>query len=155
MRTRVTTAFYSHRSLLAILLAFLILATFYNLSLPVYEAPDEYAHFIYVNWLAEGRGLPNLERDRRNAGHEIGQPPLYYALLAPFVAVIETSDMTTVAPKNPYFRKGGGINVHYHTPAERFPYRDSALAVHLARFVSTPSLFSSLVRLATTPWLPR
>jgi len=122
---------------LAIQFIFLILATFYNLSLPIYEAPDEYAHFINANWLAKGRGLPDLERDLGQASHEIGQPPLYYALLAPFVAAINTDDMRVISPVNPHYLDDGGTNAHYHTPAERFPYRGTALAVHLARFVST------------------
>ena len=63
MRNRIASATHTHRSLLAIQLIFLILATLYNVSLPLYEAPDEYPHFAYVNWLARGHGLPNLERD--------------------------------------------------------------------------------------------
>lgn len=64
--------FAEHRSLIGLLLIFLALATLYNLSLPLYEAPDEADHFRYVNWLAAGRGLPDLEQDLVAAGHEIG-----------------------------------------------------------------------------------
>lgn len=137
MLGRLKTVVNTHRQLLAIQFIFIALATLYNLSLPIYEAPDEHAHFIYINWLAEGHGLPDLERDLDQSSHEIGQPPLYYALLAPFVAPIDTSDQETSAPANPYFREDGTVHANYHLPAERFPYHGTALAVHLARFLST------------------
>lgn len=127
----------THTPLFAILLIFLILATIYNLSLPLYESPDEFDHFIYVNWLSAGRGLPDLNQDLLKIGHEGVQPPLYYALLAPIVAAIDTTDISTIAPENPFWHRDLGPNVHYHTPAEQFPYHNTALAVHLARFVST------------------
>lgn len=137
MLTRILRFFRAHTPLFAILLLFLILATIYNLSLPIFEAPDEADHFRYINWLANGRGLPNLDGDLSEVGHEASQPPLYYAILAPIVALVNTDDLDDIAPRNPYWRKSGGINVHYHTAAERFPYQTTALAVHLTRFAST------------------
>lgn len=125
----------THASLLVILLIFIVLGMLYNISLPLFEAPDEMAHFRYVNWLATGHSLPNISADVHAVGHEVGQPPLYYMLLAPLVARLNTHDLYEIAPANPH--RGGGIGVHYHTPAERFPYRNTALAVHLVRFAST------------------
>ncbi len=137
MVSRTTHLFRAHAPLFAILLIFLVLATIYNLSLPLFEAPDEADHFRYIKWLADGRGLPNLDGDLSKVGHEAAQPPLYYAILAPVVAAIDTGDPEDIAPRNPYWRKSEGINVHYHTAAEQFPYQTTALAVHLVRFVST------------------
>ena len=114
-----------------------ILGGIYNISLPLYEAPDELAHFRYVNWMATEHRFPNVTTDLHTVGHEIGQAPLYYAILAPIAAAIDTDDMDQVAPPNLYWHEGAGINAHYHTPAERFPYRNSALAVHLARAATT------------------
>jgi hypothetical protein len=151
-RNRIVATIRTHRSLLAIQLLFLILATLYNVSLPIYEAPDEHGHLIYANWLAEGRGLPDLERDLGQTSHEIGQPPLYYALLAPFVAPINTDDLMTIAPGNPYFWEDDDVIANYHTPAEHFPYRGTALAVHLARFLST---LMATVTIAATYGLAR
>jgi hypothetical protein len=128
---------HEHGSLVAILLLFLILATLYNLTLPLYEAPDEQAHFRFVYWLASGQGLPNIEKEHVTLGHEIRQPPLYYALLAPFISLINTTDIDTIAPYNPDWDFGGSRIIHFHTAAEAFPYQNTALAVHLARFVST------------------
>jgi 4-amino-4-deoxy-L-arabinose transferase-like glycosyltransferase len=127
----------NHRSLALILLLFVILATVYNLSLPLFEAPDEMDHFRYVLWLVKNPRVPNMILDHIQVGHEVGQPPLYYALLAPFVAPIDTQDLERVAPPNPYWSEGGGTSVHYHNTAEGFPSQGTALAVHLARFVST------------------
>lgn len=122
--------------LLALIGCFALLATIYSLTTPLFEAPDEMDHFRYVNWLATGQGLPNLADDLAQAGHEIGQPPLYYGLLAAIVWPVDMSDLFEVAPANPYWREGVGVNLHYHTQAEQFPWRDTALAVRLARFVS-------------------
>ncbi|MBN1318860.1 MAG: glycosyltransferase family 39 protein [Anaerolineales bacterium] len=126
-----------HSLLLVVLLTFIALGLLYNVSLPLFEAPDEMHHFLYANWLATEHNLPNMRTDLQIVGHEVGQPPLYYAILAPFIAGIDTHDLEHIAPINPYWRKGAGTNVHYHTPAERFPYRNTSLAVHLARFIST------------------
>ena len=42
------------------------------------QPPDEDAHFLYVKWLAEGRGLPVFGEGMPT--YEAHQPPLYYAL---------------------------------------------------------------------------
>jgi hypothetical protein len=123
--------------LLAILVLFIVLATVYNMTLPLFEAPDEMDHFRYIEWLATGQGLPHIPADLPTVGHEIWQPPLYYAMMAPMVAMIDTQDLHQIAPLNPYWRQGAGINVHYHSMAESFPYRSTALAVHLVRFATT------------------
>ena len=125
----------THASLIVLLLIFVLLGILYNISLPLFEAPDEMAHFRYVNWLATGHSLPNIDTDLHAVGHEVGQPPLYYSLLAPLVASVNMDDLYQIAPANPY--RGGAIAMNYHTSAERFPYRNTALAVHLARLAST------------------
>ena len=68
--------------------------------------------------------------------HEIGQPPLYYGLLAPLAARLDLSDMDSIAPVNRHWRSGAGINVHFHTDAEAFPFQGTALAVRLLRLFS-------------------
>lgn len=125
-----------NRPLLILLLLFCGLALLNNLLTPLFEAPDEFDHFSYGHWLASGHGLPDMVKNRGQVG-EIWQPPLYYALLAPLLAVVDTSNWQEVAPFNPYWPQGGGATAHYHTPAEAFPYRQTALAVHLARLLST------------------
>ena len=144
-QSKLKTLVKTHRSLFVVLAVFCILGAIYNVSLPLYEAPDELAHFRYVNWLATEHRIPNVTTDLQTVGHEVGQAPLYYALLAPIAAVIDTADMDQIAPPNLYWHKGAGINAHYHTPAEQFPYRDSALAVHLARAATTLIACSTII----------
>ncbi len=65
-----------------ILVAYLALACCYALVTPMDDAPDESAHRVYVQWLAENRRLPVF--DPADAQHyELHQPPLYYALCLP------------------------------------------------------------------------
>jgi 4-amino-4-deoxy-L-arabinose transferase-like glycosyltransferase len=88
--------------LLIILGAYLVLATMYAVQTPVWQAPDEPAHYNYVRQLANGR-LPVMELgdyDEAYKNSVVGsrfapeysiepityedwQPPLYYLLLTP------------------------------------------------------------------------
>lgn len=126
----------AYRPLVTLLGLFAIISFLYSVTTPIFEAPDEKDHFRYINWLADGNEIPHIIEDLAIVGHEIGQPPLYYATVALFVAPIDRSDLETIAEDNPYWRKGAGPNVHYHTGAERFPYKKSTLAVHVARLAS-------------------
>jgi hypothetical protein len=119
-----------------ILVLFAFFSTVYSVTTPIFEAPDERDHFLYISWLADGNPLPHIIDDLKTVGHEIGQPPLYYGLVALVVSGIDLSDAAAIAPANPYWTEGGGINVHFHTNAEQFPYQNSVLAVHVGRLVS-------------------
>lgn len=86
-----------------ILLAYLGLGGAYALNTPLWQAPDEPAHFNYIRHLAQGQGLPVLQigdydfdyLERIKAArfppemsivpirYESHQPPLYYLLEAP------------------------------------------------------------------------
>lgn len=126
-----------HSGVIGIVGCFLVLSLIYNGLTPLFEAPDEFDHLRYGLWLADRKGLPHLITDLQAAGHEIGQPPLYYLLLSLWLKPFDTSDFFTVAPQNPYWRQGAGPNVHYHFAAEEFPYQKTALAVHVARLGSS------------------
>ncbi len=52
----------------------------WSFAVPVFEAPDEPAHWQYARWLHDERTLPRY--DARFV--EANQPPLYYLLIAPF-----------------------------------------------------------------------
>lgn len=128
----------SNIRLIGLVCLFLVFSLFYNFLSPLFEAPDEFDHFRYVVWLAEGNGLPHLIDDLEIVGHEIGQPPLYYGLSALWVLPFDTADLESVAPFNPHWSSGVGINnVHYHTEAETFPYEKTALALHVTRLGMT------------------
>ena len=124
---------YEARRLGLLLTIFVLLSGAYSLVTPLFEAPDEFAHLQFISWLAQGNPLPNIETDLAKVSHEIGQPPLYYGLLAPLAAQLDLSDLHSIALVNPNWRSGAGKNVHFHTEAEQFPYTGTALAVRLIR----------------------
>ncbi|MGC9333648.1 MAG: glycosyltransferase family 39 protein [Anaerolineae bacterium] len=121
--------------LVALLLAYILLATWYSLTVPLGEAPDEVPHFTYVRYLAQHGRLPTTTEE-----HEAFQPPLYYALGAALTFWIEDH------PQAPFAVRA---NAHYdaldprapknlllHTSDEAWPYRGWALAWHLVRLLS-------------------
>ncbi len=136
------TRFTRHLSLV-ILLAFVILSGVYSIITPLFEGPDEIWHFAFANHLANGGGLPVFDAARpatflRNGAH----PPTYYLLVAAIIAPIDRSDFPAEYHfnlANPLITQGAtgtAPNLLIHTAREDWPWRDTALAAHLARFVS-------------------
>lgn len=58
---------------------------------PPFEGPDEDSHFNYISYLYHEQQLPRPEEMPRGAAHH---PPLYYALLSPFLALWGDADRT-------------------------------------------------------------
>lgn len=131
--------FHGHWPLAILLFAFVVLASFYNISNPIFEAPDELWHYRFVNHLRNGGGLPRLYEDPEMnvAGQEGGQPPLYYAMAALATAWISAGDLDALTIENPMRGSRGSPNLLVHTPREDFPYRGTTLVVHLVRGLST------------------
>ncbi len=135
--------------LAVILVLFVILSAVYNVVVPLFEGPDEAAHFLYIDHIAAGKGLPTLGHSSRDVLWEgLQQPPLYYALAAILTGWIDRSDLPELLWPNPH-RGGetGGVNLYYHTPREAFPYLGTVLAVHLTRALNV--LFGLATILAT------
>ncbi|MDH4135560.1 MAG: glycosyltransferase family 39 protein, partial [Anaerolineae bacterium] len=131
-----------HRAITLILIGFIILGTVYSVVTPLFEASDELWHYPFVKHLADGGGLPvqdpRIEQLWRQEG---SQPPLYYALGALATFWIDTSDLAEVRWLNPHADIGvetadGNLNMVVHSEREDFPYRGTALAVHIVRFLS-------------------
>ena len=131
-----------HRAITFILIGFIILGTAYSVVTPLFEASDELWHYPFVKHLADGGGLPvqdpRIEQPWRQEG---SQPPLYYALGALATCWVDTSDFAEVRWLNPHADIGvetadGNLNMVVHTERESFPYRGTALAVHIVRFLS-------------------
>jgi hypothetical protein len=132
------------RTVLAgILVIFATLGVLYSVVVPPFEASDELWHYPMVKYIADHWALP--VQDPANVGpwrQEGSQPPLYYALAAAFTSWIDTSDLDAVRYLNPHVDNGvatpdGNINLVVHHPArDFFPWRRTALAVHLIRFLS-------------------
>ena len=121
--------------LAGLLLAFVLLATWYSLIIPLGEAPDEVPHFTYVRYLAQHGRLPTTTEE-----HEAFQPPLYYALGAALTFWIEDEpDAPFAVRTNAYFDPldpRAPKNLLLHTGGEAWPYRGWALAWHLVRLLS-------------------
>jgi len=131
------------RPIWVILLAYLGVATIYNVTVPLFETPDEYHHYFYVKHLADGNGLPVQVPERGDLWAQEGsQPPLYYALAALATRWIDTSDAYELLWFNAHANIGnptlpGNKNRFVHLPRERWPYHGTVLAVHLIRLLST------------------
>jgi hypothetical protein len=121
----------------------------YSVVTPIFEASDELWHYPFVKHLADGNGLPvqdpNADQPWRQEG---SQPPLYYALGALATFWIDTDDAYEAVRGhrpllwyNPHVDNGvltpdGNTNLVVHSQQEAFPWRGTALAVHLVRFLS-------------------
>lgn len=133
------------RALLALILGgYALLAVVYSLATPLFEASDELWHYPMVQYVADHNfGLP--VQDPANPGpwrQEGGQPPLYYYLGALLTRWIDTSDMEALRRINPHADIGvvvpdGNANMVVHdAERESFPWRGTALAMRLVRFLS-------------------
>jgi 4-amino-4-deoxy-L-arabinose transferase-like glycosyltransferase len=133
----------AHRNLIFILVVFIALGVTYSVITPLFEAPDEVWHYLYVQNLTSGQGLPVLTGRQGTLldQKEAHQPPLYYALGAALTFWIDSSNLPQVAQRNPFAAIGapssdGNKNVVLHGTDDEFPYHGAALAVHIVRLLS-------------------
>ena len=135
------------RIALALPIAFLVLGTFYSVTNPPFEAPDEIGHFQYVLDLLTQCALP---RQRIGDLGEAQQPPLYYVIAAAAASPSHFRDTTGAYQPNPAFIWAGNggreVNAAIHGSVETFPFPGQALTIHLARE-------ASVIMGALTIWL--
>lgn len=140
--------------LYAVLLAalHLLLAGSYSVFNPAGEAPDEADHWAFVVYLAQEGQLPVGPRVTQSK-----HPPLYHGTAA-LVAL-------PAGPRFDFLRANpdvhieptayGSPNFFVHTRLEAWPWRESVLAFHLARFwsvlLSTATVLA-IYGLAATVW---
>ncbi len=135
-----------HRPLWVVLALFVVLATGFNVVVPVFEGADEHTHYFVAQHIARTGQLPVQAMDPESRGpweQEGSQPPLYYLLVAPLLALtgadLDSGDLWY----NHQNTMGqplllGNENRFIHPAAtEGWPWRGYALAVHLARGIST------------------
>lgn len=129
-------------ALALILVAFLALCVVYNVTLPIFEAPDEASHFRYAHYLASEGHLPDLKRDLPS--HEVTQPVLYYVLASLVISPFDRSNLDQLVRLNsdwfePSLNAGyTGVRGQYiHTAAEDWPYQGAVWAVRAARLLSS------------------
>ena len=75
----------ARKRLSVMLLASAALMLAWSLAVPVFEAPDEPAHWQYANYLNQNHALPVEGR----SFPEAASPPLYYLLIAPLASHME------------------------------------------------------------------
>ncbi len=131
------------RWLMALLVVWAALAVVYSVASPIFEPPDEVFHFPVIDHIARTGSLPVQDPQVETRWHQEGsQPPLYYLLSAPLIWPIDRSDLAARQERNPHARIGIGLAtdnqaiVLHDWDAESFPWRGTALAVHLVRFFS-------------------
>ncbi len=136
------TVIRRHSAAFAIVCLFVALGVIYSVTSPLFEPSDEHNHYPFVQHLATGGGLPVQRAGEKTLwGPEGSQPPLYYAASALLTSWINTDDMAALLYRNPHDRRGvpgttDNANMYIHTEREAFPWRDTALAVHLIRLFS-------------------
>ena len=115
-----------------LLVLYFVLATGYNMAVPLYEAPDEHSHVAYVDHLQRTGEIPDIPRIYEAAG-----PPFYHAVGA---AVMKAAGFTPPfigLPENPD-RGVAEKNFWLHLPSENdLPYRGPVLGIHVLRGIST------------------
>ncbi len=125
-----------------IIAVFVGLGIAYSIADPLFEPSDEAAHYLYIRHLIDERSLPI---QRRDAGEEYQNhhPPLYYALGALATFWVKDDDLPFIlSQRNPYWGYNtyavghDNKNQYLHGDWEAFPYRDTALGVHIVRWVS-------------------
>jgi len=131
------------RWLIAALAAYVALAVVYSAVTPIFEPPDEVYHFPLIDHIAQTGRLPVQDADNIGPWEQEGsQPPLYYLLSAPLVLPLDRSDLDARLERNPHARIGIGaatdnhVSVLHDWDAEAFPWRGTALAVHVVRLFS-------------------
>jgi len=127
----------SEHPIVLLVAVFVVLGVAYSVTVPLWETPDEVAHFAYVTHLVRTRSLPLQQMGVLDEAH---QPPLYYVVAALISSVADFDDATGAYQRNPGFiwagQGGSDHNAALHHTADTFPYRGIALAAHLARWVS-------------------
>ena len=131
------------RWLIAALVAYAALAVVYSTVTPIFEPPDEVYHFPLIDYIARTGRLPVQDPDDIGPWEQEGsQPPLYYLLSAPLALPLDRSDLDARLERNPHARIGIGaatdnhVSVLHDWDAEAFPWRGTALAVHVVRLFS-------------------
>lgn len=132
---------------IAILAAYLVLATAYGLATPILEAGDENWHEAAVWQIIAGHGLSVLNPADKGKillpVQEAGQPPLYYLLAAATTFWIHPpnpAEAMTASPNAPIGQPSRSTwhrNLLIHPAAESVAAHRLALAVHVQRLLST------------------
>ncbi|HEC21650.1 MAG TPA: DUF2142 domain-containing protein, partial [Chloroflexi bacterium] len=140
MITRTASFIRTHRWGAFVVATYLALGVVFSVVNPIHEATDELRHYRYVRYIADYGRLPVQSAGEGNA--QAHHPPLYYATAALASFWVHPADPLGDPLSNPQwgFRNWevgtDNKNLYLHGPDEAWPYRDEALAAHLARWVT-------------------
>jgi 4-amino-4-deoxy-L-arabinose transferase-like glycosyltransferase len=118
-------------------LTYVVVAGLFSFTVPLYEAPDEPHHLLYVDFIAANHRLPNLNTaDRASVPSEGYQLPLYYLLAAGLLNLLGRSRVDPAILINPAFLSGvpNVLNEYLHSSGEYL--QPDALVVHIIRLFS-------------------
>ncbi|MDW8064012.1 MAG: hypothetical protein RMK32_00080 [Anaerolineae bacterium] len=132
------------RRLGLLLLSFLMIGLLFQLTVPLFETPDEIWHIGLAAHLARGGSLPVQQPAEDTPWRQEGsQPPLYYMLLAALTRALHLplEDLDRVLIVNRHPSPGNAAlpdnkNMALHGSWERFPWRGAILTLHLWRLFS-------------------
>jgi hypothetical protein len=126
--------------LLLLVGARLVASIWFAVHIPLWEHPDERNHYEYARFIVrEGRlpgasDLPDWPPELLIFS-QLNQPPLYYLLIAPAVALFEPEDTPIYA--NPHALCDlPRTHTFIHTTAERFPFEGAARAAWVGRLLT-------------------
>lgn len=144
------------RAMWLLLLAYTALALAYNFAQPPFEPSDEQYQFGFVRYLIDHRALP-VAREGELSGYH--HPPLQFALAALLAWPFPSADLAEYETRiNPYARfhhwepSVDNKNLYLHGPWDGWPFRNTSLAVRVARLTS---LLAGLATVALTYQLAR
>ncbi len=149
----------THLLLAGIVLGHIVLGLWFGAATPIFEAPDEDGHYLFIRYLQLYHSLPVQTLDTQ--GPRAHHPPLFHLLAAALTAWVPVRGdahriVMAVNPKV-WFRyddpnlENKAQFVHYG-PEERWPYSGQALVVHITRVLA---LAFSVVGLIFTYLLAR
>jgi hypothetical protein len=129
--------------LAGLVLAHVVLGLWFNTATPIFEAPDEDGHYLFIRHLQLYHSLPVQTLDTQ--GPRAHHPPLFHLLAAVLTAWVPVTgganrvDMQ-VNPKVWFRYDDPDLDnkaqwIHYG-PQERWPYSGQALVVHITRVLA-------------------
>ncbi|MEW5958569.1 MAG: glycosyltransferase family 39 protein, partial [Chloroflexota bacterium] len=135
------TSTQAFRRLALILFIFACLALAHSFWLPLHEAPDEVAHFLYTRFIATTGRLPLDDEERELAGYKSYRPPLYHIFSATLIewANGENFPRLKFVWESPRFEMANALlNTKRlaNTEDELPPFDGDILMWHLGRLVS-------------------
>jgi 4-amino-4-deoxy-L-arabinose transferase and related glycosyltransferases of PMT family len=127
------------KALISLLVSFVVLASLYNLLVPLGEGPDESGHMAYVLFLLDGGRLPLQTAEHQDVPGEGHQPPLAYLLASWLLLWLPAEARQLNLTPNPQFMWSGGqeIAAFMRSSQELWPWPAQTWAWHIARALST------------------